>query len=168
MIWVVLAQCYSTFAWFFKGWLGWPSTHWELQTSILETLNINCAALGCLGRSTGSQWLPWLAVYGTNIPYIYIVFAWFFRGWLGWPEFKDLSPVRVEWLRFGPTSNMVTNCQVTSKTITALCTRLSRTGRKSGLQITLRSLVAPGVPVDYTRIRLTYQPLKRFIGSFYI
>ena len=52
-------------------------------------------------------------------------------------------------LILGPTSNIVTSCQVTSKTIKTLCTGLSRTGRKTGLQLYPRSLVAPRGPADF-------------------
>ena len=121
MVWVLLGQWYSIFARFSKGWLGWPSTNLEPRTSILEALNINFAALGCPGSSTGSKWLPWLAVYGTNIAYMQYLLG--FQGLA-----RCLGP-RVEegkWSGSGPTSNIVTSCQVTSNIVTTWLVRLSR------------------------------------------
>ena len=122
MIWVSLGQWYWIFARFSKGWLGWRSTNLEPRTSILEALNINFAALGCPGSSTGSQWLPWLAVYGTHICNISTVF----QGLAGLARSLGTLSVEGKRLGSGPTSNEVTSCQVTSNIVTTWLVRLSR------------------------------------------
>ena len=89
---------------------------------------------------------------------VHMLYLQCFEGLAGPARIQRTESGEGKKLILGPTSNIVTSCQVTvnivpishvtSKTIKTLCTGLRRTGRKTGLQVKPRSLVAPRGPAD--------------------